>query len=192
MVLGLPIHPTAHPLPALIVQEGIGGPVLVGAAREQAVGVVADVDLGAAPHRSVVFIRVDHAGGAKVLDAAHRVREVAVPVAGQVAVGAVDVGLVDAVGVLGDDDGGLARADRGRDRARGRGRERVRVREHESRRDEQSKSNNIHLCECDFLRGFVRTFAACLASTERSRLVSALRIASQDPEETIFFLRFEA
>lgn len=80
MILGLAIHPTTHPLATFVIQKSIGSPVLVGAARQQAVVEVADVDLGAAPHRPVVSLRVDHVVRAKARDAARGIGEVVLPV----------------------------------------------------------------------------------------------------------------
>lgn len=100
MILRLAVHPPSRARAALVVQQGTGGPELTRAALEQAVAVVADVHLGAAPHGPVVAVRVDHARGAVVVDAARGLLQVGLPVARQVAVRAVDVGLVDAVGHL--------------------------------------------------------------------------------------------
>lgn len=117
MVLSLPVHPPALPHSTLVVQKIIRGPVLGGGAGKQAVAVVADVDLREPGHGAVIAVGIDLVERAEVAHSVHGVGEVVVVVAGEVAVRAVDVGLVGAPGDLGDDDGGLAGAERGRDRA---------------------------------------------------------------------------
>lgn len=83
---------------------------------KQAVAVVADVDLREPGHGAVVTVGIDLVERAEVAHSVHGVGEVVVVVAGKLTVRAVDVGLVGAPGDLGDDDGGLAGAERGRDR----------------------------------------------------------------------------
>lgn len=119
MVLCLPIHPPALSHSTLVVQKIIRGPVLPGGAGKQAVAVVADVDLREPGHGAVITIGIDLVERAEMPHSVHGAGEVVVVVAGEVAVRAVDVGLVGAKGDLGDDDGGLAGAERRRDRTEG-------------------------------------------------------------------------
>lgn len=100
MVLSLPIHPPALPLPTLVVQKIIRGPVLGRGAWKQAVAVVADVDLREPGHGAVIAVGIDLVKRAEMPHSLHGVGEVVVVVTGKFAVRAVYVCLVGAEGDL--------------------------------------------------------------------------------------------
>lgn len=119
MILSLPIHPPALPLSTLVVQKIIRGPVFPRGAWKQAVAVVTNVDLRKPGHGAVITIGIDLVKRAEMIHSVHGNGEIVLVVAGEVAVRAVDVGLIGAKGDLRDDDGGLTGAERRRDRAGG-------------------------------------------------------------------------